>query len=80
MAGGLAGNKRLRQEFEAFAREQGLDFFIPSPKLCTDNAGLVGALAWKRALRPGAAGLDLRMNAFPRLIVTTEELRKKTAR
>jgi len=80
LAGGVARNRRLRQEFDTFARKQGLDFFLPSFKLCTDNAGMVGALAWKRHLRSRTAGLDLRMNAYPRLIVTTEQLRKRTAR
>ncbi|MGB9005713.1 MAG: hypothetical protein WCB96_08320 [Candidatus Aminicenantales bacterium] len=79
LAGGMARDKRLRTEFEAFARKQGLSFFIPSPKLCTDNAGMVGALAWKRYERRGGGELDLRMNAYPRFIVPTEQLRRKTA-
>jgi len=80
LSGGVARNKRLRTEFEAFAREQGLGFFMPSPKLCTDNAGMVGALAWKRYERRGGGELDLRMNAYPRFIVPTEQLRRKKAR
>jgi N6-L-threonylcarbamoyladenine synthase len=79
LAGGVARNKSLRLEFETFARKKGLGFFIPSPKLCTDNAGMVGALAWKRYERRGGGELDLRMNAYPRFIVPTEQLRRKTA-
>ena len=80
LAGGVARNRRLRLAFESYAREQGLGFFIPSPKLCTDNAGMVGALAWKRFERHGGPELDLRMNAYPRFIVPTELHRRKTAR
>lgn len=77
LSGGVARNARLRRAFETFARERSLDVFLPSPKLCTDNAAMVGALAWKRCARRGDAGLDLAMNAYPRFVVPTALLRKR---
>jgi N6-L-threonylcarbamoyladenine synthase len=67
LCGGVARNKRLRLAFEKTAAEEGLERAVPSPKLCTDNAAMVGALAWakikssKKAIPPS---LDL--DAYPR--------------
>ncbi|MBM3296096.1 MAG: tRNA (adenosine(37)-N6)-threonylcarbamoyltransferase complex transferase subunit TsaD [Candidatus Aminicenantes bacterium] len=77
LSGGVARNARLRRAFEEFARRLGSAFFLPSPRLCTDNAGMVGALAWKRFLRRGEGGLDLALNAYPRSILPPTVLRKK---
>ena len=48
LGGGVARNKRLRAAFEKTAAERGLPFAFPSPKLCTDNAAMIGALAWAK--------------------------------
>jgi N6-L-threonylcarbamoyladenine synthase len=81
LSGGVARNKRLRAAFEAFAGERGLPAMTPSPKLCTDNAGMVGAAAWKRFARSGGGvELDLSLNAYPRAIPATETLRPKRKR
>ncbi len=48
LCGGVARNKRLRLRFEEFSRSQGLRPFIPSAKLCSDNAAMVGALAFEK--------------------------------
>ncbi len=70
LCGGVARNTRLRTRFQEFAREAGLDAFIPSPKLCTDNAAMVAAVAVKKIARqPRAAdatGPDLALDAYPR--------------
>jgi N6-L-threonylcarbamoyladenine synthase len=69
LCGGVARNARLRAAFERLAVEGGFGFAIPSPRLCTDNAAMVGAMAWarikssKKAI-PGA--LDLALDAYPR--------------
>jgi len=66
LCGGVARNARLRAQFQDFAREAGLDAHVPSPKLCTDNAAMVGALALKKfAWRPGP-GTDLDLDAYAR--------------
>ena len=66
LCGGVARNTRLRARFQDFARKAGLEAYVPSPKLCTDNAAMVGAAAIKRyAARPEKA-MDLDLDAFAR--------------
>lgn len=53
LAGGVAANKRLREKFELAISHQSLpiDFFVPSPKLCTDNAAYISSAAYFAAKR-----------------------------
>ena len=66
LCGGVARNARLRARFRDFAREAGLTAHVPSPKLCTDNAAMVGALALRKFARRPAAATDLDLDAYPR--------------
>lgn len=66
LCGGVARNARLRARFQELARESGLPSYVPSPKLCTDNAAMIGATALKKfALRPDPA-TDLGLDAYAR--------------
>ena len=66
LCGGVARNTRLRTRFQEFARRAGLDAYVPSPKLCTDNAAMVGAIALKRFARSPNLTTDLDLDAFAR--------------
>jgi len=66
LCGGVARNERLRARFRAFAREAGLEACVPSPKLCTDNAAMVGAVALKRFAARPVPGPDLDLDAYAR--------------
>ena len=66
LCGGVARNARLRARFAGYAREADLAAFVPSPKLCTDNAAMVGALALRTFARRPDLGLDLDLDAYPR--------------
>jgi N6-L-threonylcarbamoyladenine synthase len=66
LCGGVARNTRLRARFQDFARQAGLDAYVPSPKLCTDNAAMVGALALKKFARCPDAVTDLDLDAYAR--------------
>jgi len=66
LCGGVARNTRLRTRFQEFARRAGLDAFVPAPKLCTDNAAMVGAIAIKRFARSPNLTTDLDLDAFAR--------------
>ena len=61
LSGGVASNTRLRQAFEEKAREKGFELFIPSPRLCSDNAGMI-ALVGEEKLKRGIKD-DLRLDA-----------------
>jgi len=66
LCGGVARNTRLRTRFQDYARRAGLDAYVPSPKLCTDNAAMVGAAALKRFARCPTLSTDLDLDAFAR--------------
>ncbi|MBI4153660.1 tRNA (adenosine(37)-N6)-threonylcarbamoyltransferase complex transferase subunit TsaD [Candidatus Woesebacteria bacterium] len=48
LAGGVAANSRLREKFEKEIKnlELKIDFRVPPPKLCTDNAAYIAAYAY----------------------------------
>ncbi|MBC7350579.1 MAG: tRNA (adenosine(37)-N6)-threonylcarbamoyltransferase complex transferase subunit TsaD [Candidatus Aminicenantes bacterium] len=66
LCGGVARNTRLRTRFSELGAGYGLPSFVPSPRLCTDNAGMVGALAWKKYLAAPVSTTDLDLDAYPR--------------
>ncbi len=67
LCGGVARNTRLRTRFQEYAAEAGLPGFVPSPKLCTDNAAMVAAVAVRKFAAGGSAQtLDLFLDAYPR--------------
>jgi N6-L-threonylcarbamoyladenine synthase len=45
IGGGVAANTELRARVEALAGELGLEVWIPSRELCTDNAAMIAAVA-----------------------------------
>ena len=63
IAGGVASNEGLRQALIARCEQEGLDFKYPSKILCTDNAAMVGSVAYYNFKRGKVAELDL--NAVP---------------
>jgi N6-L-threonylcarbamoyladenine synthase len=59
VCGGVAANTRLRERFAAAAAAADIDFFVPPPILCTDNAAMV-AVVGEHLLNDGYRdGLDL---------------------
>jgi N6-L-threonylcarbamoyladenine synthase len=59
VCGGVAANRGLRHALARAAEEDGFALYLPTPKLCTDNAAMI-ALAGAWGLENGeAGGLDL---------------------
>lgn len=65
IAGGVASNSALRSAFAEACEREKVEFYHPSPILCTDNAAMIGAAAYYEYLAGRRDGWDL--NAIPNL-------------
>lgn len=65
IAGGVASNASLRQAFEEACAKKQVEFFLPPPVLCTDNAAMIGAAAYYEYIKGVRHDYDL--NAVPNL-------------
>ena len=65
IAGGVASNRHLREAFEKACKERNVEFFLPPPVLCTDNAAMIGCAGYYEYIRSVRSGYDL--NAVPNL-------------
>jgi len=57
--GGVACNKYIRGVLQEVCDDRGVQFFVPSPKYCTDNGAMIAFVGNYRAQRGDVAGLDL---------------------
>jgi len=69
LAGGVSANKALRAALEQRARAQGIAFYCPEFRYCTDNAAMVGAAAYEKLCAGRVDALSL--NAVPYLAIGT---------
>jgi N6-L-threonylcarbamoyladenine synthase len=63
VSGGVAANSALRKHCEARAFDAGLDVYLPSPALSTDNAAMIAAAAYPRWARGAFADTSLNAEA-----------------
>jgi N6-L-threonylcarbamoyladenine synthase len=64
LSGGVAANGRLRQVVSERAAEyEGMEVFLPAPRLCTDNAAMIAVAGTHALLRGETQGPEL--NADP---------------
>ena len=70
--GGVLANRRLRMRLAERASEAGIDLFLPSPSLCTDNGAMIAAAATfrlaggERTAWSSDVDASLRLGAAPR--------------
>lgn len=62
LAGGVSANSFLRETMKNTCDKEGIKLCIPSLKLCTDNAGMIGCAGYYEYLKGNFAKLDL--NAY----------------
>ena len=65
IAGGVASNSTLRNGMREACEKKGIQFYHPSPVLCTDNAAMIGTAAYYEYLAGTRHSWDL--NAVPNL-------------
>ena len=65
LAGGVAANTYLRAMIENAAAENGMRFFCPEIKLCTDNGAMISCAGYLNYIK-GVRG-DMTLNAVPQL-------------
>ena len=67
VAGGVASNSFLREKLEKRCKKAGLNLYIPSPILCTDNGAMIASAAYQKA----KLGLksDLHLDVYPGLSI-----------
>lgn len=65
ISGGVTCNSRLRQRMEEVARQRSLTLRLAPGILCTDNAAMVGLLAWERIRRDASQTCPLESEANP---------------
>lgn len=65
LAGGVASNSSLRAAMEEACAKEGVEFYKPSPILCTDNAAMIGAAGYYEFINGNISSYDL--NAVPAL-------------
>lgn len=65
IAGGVASNSALRAAMKEACDKNNIEFYHPSPVLCTDNAAMIGAAAYYEYIAGARANLNL--NAVPNL-------------
>lgn len=58
LGGGVAANRRLREQLQTACDTKGIELLIAAPELCTDNA-VMGALAWEKIERGEYDSLEL---------------------
>ncbi|UYO64236.1 tRNA (adenosine(37)-N6)-threonylcarbamoyltransferase complex transferase subunit TsaD [Acetobacterium wieringae] len=71
MAGGVSCNSLLRKMMGQAAADAGMTLYYPDPILCTDNAAMIGSMAYYNYINGEES--DLSLNGIPGLKIGTRQ-------
>lgn len=63
ITGGVAANSELRRRSEML-KEEGIEVYLPSKSLCTDNAAMISVTGYHKFLKGETSGLFLNARAY----------------
>ncbi len=72
LGGGVAANSLLREELLGACGDDGIQGFLPSRSMCTDNAAMIAAAGWHRLAADGPTPLDAGATPNLRLPLLTD--------
>jgi N6-L-threonylcarbamoyladenine synthase len=64
LSGGVASNSGLRKQLREKALKQGIDVYLPSVHLCTDNAAMIASAGYYHFINEETADYDLNPKAY----------------
>ncbi len=64
LSGGVSANRALRERIKKESLGNGIDVYLPSLQLCTDNAAMVAAAGYHRFLKGEFANISLNPKAY----------------
>ena len=70
LGGGVAANSLLRERILDVCEHDGIQGFLPSRAMCTDNAAMIAAAGWHRLRSDGPTPLDVGATPNLRLAFT----------
>jgi N6-L-threonylcarbamoyladenine synthase len=71
LAGGVAANSLLREQILDACAADGMQAYLPSRSMCTDNAAMVAAAGWWRLRSDGPTALNIGADPNLRLVSST---------
>ena len=69
VAGGVGANSVLRDKLTKKCKKENIEVFFPNLKYCTDNAGMIGSMAYYY-LKAGIGLADLTLTGKPNVPIT----------